>query len=75
MFKHNYLLVSLFVLSGLTACSSNSPADCAADGLNCQQYNPNQPPPQNLPSPANCAADGPGCKQFNPDLDRHTPSK
>lgn len=75
MLNRNHLLISLFFVSSLAACSSNSPADCAADGPNCQQYNPNQPPPQNLPSPANCAADGPDCKQFNPDLDRHKSPK
>jgi len=75
MFNRNNLLISLFFLSALTACSSNSSTDCAADGPNCQQFNPNQRPPVNLPSPANCAADGPDCKQFNPDLDRSNPPK
>jgi len=71
MTTHHLFFTSLLMLGSLVACV-NPPIDCAADGANCKQYNPDldnhRPPPQNLPSPADCAADGPGCKQFNPDL-------
>ena len=52
---YNRLIISVFLLLGLSACTHKETPD---DG----------PPPQNLPTAPNCAADGPDCKQFNPDL-------
>jgi len=58
------MLFIAFMILTLSGCKGGAfSPDCAADGLNCKQFKPEQGRPVTA---ADCAADGPGCKQFNP---------